>query len=168
MSRAVALLAAALAGLVLAGCGGDEEEAAPDSEFPPTETTAFPGETATSIFEPDVEIPIELLEVDGSRVSGAAVLTPEEDVARTKVIVNVEGGSDVPHPAHIHAGTCEDLGEVVYPLESVERGESTTTVEAPLESLVGGAFAINVHESEQDIQTFIACGDLHNPAVTDE
>jgi plastocyanin len=91
-----------------------------------------------------------------------------------------EGGS---HPAHIHAGTCAALGDVVFPLSDVggammdaagtavagmAMGPETaipvdvsiTTVQADLNTIIGGGHAINVHESAENIGNYIACGDI--------
>ena len=89
---------------------------------------------------------------------------------------------DVPRPAHIHAGTCEELGDVVYPLTNVASASNTpgtpvaspaaddvpdapliasiTDVDASLEDLLASEHAINVHASEENIQTYIACGNI--------
>jgi plastocyanin len=102
------------------------------------------------------------------------------------VIIGSPGASaheGVPHPVHIHSGTCAALGDVVVPLNDVG-GEmmgadgspvamesmgassaipvdvSVTTVEMALADIVGGEFAINAHESTENIQNHIACGDL--------
>ncbi len=78
------------------------------------------------------------------------------------------------HPAHIHTGTCAELGDVVVPLENVEApsGEaagpesahavdiSRTFVDLPLEDIIAGGHAINVHLSDEEIGTYIACGDI--------
>ena len=98
------------------------------------------------------------------------------------------------HPAHIHAGTCDNLDPApAFPLTDVgeagmmqgmtgstpevdapEMGmsepigaESAATVEtsytvvdAPLEEIVEGGHAINVHASEESIEEYIACGDV--------
>lgn len=124
------------------------------------------------------------------------------------------------HPAHVHDGTCADLGSVVYPLNDVtpleqdpetimadatptdgdgmmmdatpedehaghgdmmdstpaagqdtmmaatpsagEHGvvESTTIIEATLDELMEGEHALNVHESPENIENYIACGDV--------
>lgn len=85
------------------------------------------------------------------------------------------------HPAHIHSGTCAQLGDVVFPLGDVSSeilvegtpmaGEdmgpddnevewSVTTVAAPLADIVAGGHTINVHESAENIGTYIACGDI--------
>lgn len=109
------------------------------------------------------------------------------------------------HPAHIHLGTCDMLGEVVYPLndvtllgidvapastpvgatpaavagtdstpvaaEAVGPGEvvaeSTTDVEVALDELLSGEYAINVHESAENIQNYIACGNITGDEVED-
>jgi hypothetical protein len=84
-------------------------------------------------------------------------------------------------PIHIHAGSCPDVGEVVAPLNDLAiaagnmsdadtsmgdmaRGipveYSFTTVELPLDAIMGGEHAINVHESAENISNYIACGDL--------
>jgi plastocyanin len=103
------------------------------------------------------------------------------------------------HPAHIHAGTCAELGEVVFPLTDVgetgmmdgmmagtpeagaaetEMGEptgaetafavetSSTLVDAPLAEIVEGGHAINVHQSAENIDNYIACGDLGGRIAT--
>ncbi len=88
---------------------------------------------------------------------------------------------DDAHPAHIHSGTCAQLGDVVFPLSDVSgdilvdgtpmAGEdmgpddnavawSVTTVAAPLADIVSGGHAINVHESAENIGNYIACGDI--------
>jgi hypothetical protein len=95
------------------------------------------------------------------------------------------------HPAHIHTGTCETLGDVVYPLNDLTGpdmmstpmagmdstpmsgmdsspmagmdqmvAQSTTSVEASLEDLLAAEHAINVHLSAEEIDVYIACGDI--------
>lgn len=115
----------------------------------------------------------------------------------------VAAHGDEPHPAHIHAGTCDAVGEVVFPLTDVakeddhgtpeamdgtpmaddheegeddaehdmdaspeaddeEEGElagmSSTTVQADLATILGAPHVINVHESAEAIQNYVACG----------
>lgn len=114
-------------------------------------------------------------------------------------------GDDVAisHPAHIHSGTCQELGDVVFPLNDVSTGEvgaapvaspvmigspvamataevglsgtpiatpdtaqgsiyamSVTDVDASLDDILGAEHAINVHESAENIDNYIACGDI--------
>lgn len=122
-------------------------------------------------------------------ISAQGAATPADDAAITSS-----------HPAHIHTGTCENLGDVVFPLNNVTplgvdvapatpidmtsspaadvadtagtpmpvgvsgtgmvTAESTSEVEASLDDILAGEHAINVHESDENIQNYIACGDL--------
>ena len=88
------------------------------------------------------------------------------------------------HPAHIHSGTCAELGDVVAPLTDVahigEDGERTgaassipvktsyTVVEVPLQEIIDGGHAINVHLSADEIDVYIACGDIGGVVTMDE
>lgn len=95
------------------------------------------------------------------------------------------------HPAHIHSGTCDNLGDVVYPLNNIVTLDEAspgaeavaspslavvstpviaagqaTTVEASLEDLLAAEHAINVHLSPENIDVYIACGNITG-TVTD-
>ena len=88
------------------------------------------------------------------------------------------------HPAHIHSGTCAELGDVVAPLTDVahigadaERTGATssipvktsmTVVEMPLQEIIDGGHAINVHLSPDEIDVYIACGDIGGVVTMDE
>jgi hypothetical protein len=105
---------------------------------------------------------------------------------------------DEAHPAHIHDGSCETLGEIAVPLNDVAYGSletgsmvmggtpaadtsmgtpmttgeivgsasgvplkiSVTLVDLPLEQIADGQHAINVHQSAEEIDVYIACGDI--------
>lgn len=85
------------------------------------------------------------------------------------------------HPAHIHEGTCDSLNPApAYPLADValpedgvgtpapmgrmaERHEvetSSTVVPVALEDLLASPHAINIHQSAEQIDTYIACGEI--------
>src|SRR5688572_30124320 len=83
--------------------------------------------------------------------------------------------ADAPHPAHIHSGTCDDLGDIVAPLSDVTEQtagesfgastallvkESESDVPLPLGDILSAPHALNVHESAEAIQNYIACGDI--------
>lgn len=104
------------------------------------------------------------------------------------------------HPAHIHAGVCPEVGDVVFPLENVVALDvdtdtatpagtavadagmmgtpmaadtvvplgSTTTVEAPLDDILGAEHAINVHQSPEELSVYVACGDITGEADNGE
>lgn len=120
-----------------------------------------------------------------------AASTPETDI-------DVEAEVQL-YPAHIHSGTCDELGDVVYPLEDLQAAaqvadpevtpplnlaatpdaedvmgpfevaaQSGTEVDASLEELLVADFAINVHASAEDIETYIACGEITGTPDGDE
>ena len=114
----------------------------------------------------DVVVPIDQL--NGSGVSGDASLTDNGD-GTTTVDILVDGATGG-HPAHIHSGTCTELGDVVYPLTDVDAsGESVTVVDATLSDLLTtGPYAINIHLSADEIETYVACGDIPQEATGDQ
>ena len=104
------------------------------------------------------EVTVQLGEQNASGESGTATLTAEGD--RTKVVIDLEGNSSA-QPAHIHKGSCADLdASPEYALEDVSGGTSITTVDAKLDDLRDGAFAINVHASAAELETYVACGNV--------
>ena len=104
-------------------------------------------------------VTVELKAVNDSGVSGKATLTPMDNKA--KVTIEVTGApQDVAQPAHIHQGTCEDLGAPKYPLEAVKNGKSETTIDAKLSDLTAGDLAINIHKSEKEMSVYAACGEI--------
>jgi hypothetical protein len=73
--------------------------------------------------------------------------------------------------AHIHAGTCDELGIVVYALPDLRSyripaasGEDleliTGTAKASLASLFSEPFSIHVHESVRNKQNYLACAEV--------
>ena len=83
-------------------------------------------------------------------------------------------GTVVPHPAHIHEGLCPEPGGVVAPLndvtvagndsqgvaEQIHVDVSVSNVELPLEAILAADHSINVHQSADDMGTYIACGNI--------
>jgi hypothetical protein len=111
---------------------------------------------------------------------------------------------DEPHPAHIHDGSCENLGDIAVPLNDVAYGgmaggmamggtpaaaasmstpmamgetvgsssavplkTSVTLVDLPLAQIADGQHAINIHESAEAIDVYIACGDVGGQMLGD-
>jgi hypothetical protein len=103
----------------------------------------------------------------------ALTLLPPGSGAQTPV--SEADTAEEAHPAHIHAGTCDQLGEVLYPLADVAApsGEKMGAagghpvkinegnhVELSLEEFLVRPHAINVHLSAEEIDTYIACGNI--------
>jgi hypothetical protein len=78
-------------------------------------------------------------------------------------------------PAHIHTGTCDEVGEVVAPLTDLTGGagdragqarraiaaeSSFTNVPLTLDAILGADHVVNVHLSAEEIGTYIACGEI--------
>lgn len=101
---------------------------------------------------------VALNELNDSGMSGEATLTETED--GTMVSLMVEGAAG-DNPVHIHLGTCDALGEVAAALTDIDAdGMSETTVDLTLDELTSGEYAINAHESLENIANYVACGDI--------
>ncbi len=102
---------------------------------------------------------VALQQQNASGESGSAALT--QVGSDVKVVISLKGAPATAQPAHIHEGTCADLKGVAYPLTSVVNGSSTTVVKGvTIDKLLGGANAINVHESTTDLGKYVACGNI--------
>ena len=120
-------------------------------------------------------------------------LAPSASIAQDATPSMMQGTHQ--HPAHIHTGTCETLGDVVFPLNDLTApdmmgtpmagmeatpmmgmtstpmagmdqvvAQSITSVEASLEDILAAEHAINVHLSAEEIEVYIACGDITGTA----
>lgn len=67
----------------------------------------------------------------------------------------------VAEPAHIHPGTCAKLNPAPkYPLTNATNGTTTTTIRnVQLASLLGGHYAINVHNAT-NLKIYVSCGNI--------
>jgi len=78
----------------------------------------------------------------------------------------------VPHPAHLHVGDCSAIGDAIAPLSDVgvvgndAQGADAhvhvdigiTSVDLALDDILAADHSIVVHDSADDMGTFIACG----------
>jgi len=103
-------------------------------------------------------VTVDLSELGDSGISGTATLVANGE--STDVTIQVTGATGG-HPVHIHLGSCDALGEVAYALTDIgPDGSSVITVDASLADLPSGDFAINAHQSVEDIATYVACGNV--------
>ncbi|HET6275123.1 MAG TPA: CHRD domain-containing protein [Candidatus Cybelea sp.] len=97
---------------------------------------------------------------NASGESGTAMLTQQGSDVQVEIALTGTPAT-TPQPAHIHDGTCADLKGVVYPLTNVVDGKSTTVVkDVTIDKLLGGTYAINVHESAANLGKYVACGNI--------
>ena len=119
------------------------------------------GSTSSESGTSELEIEVPLDEQNGSAESGTATLTAVGD--QTKVVLDIQSRSATPvaprQPAHIHKGSCDDLDPTpAYGLNDVRAGTSTSTVDVKLDDLIDDTVVINVHESAENVERYVACG----------
>lgn len=151
-------LAFAVLTLALAACGGNNEgdDEGGDRAVTGGGEAQMPEEGAGG----DRNVTAALDELNGSGQSGTATLSAVGE-GKTRVVVQLNGAPESAQPAHIHKGSCDELDPTpAFPLDSTKNGRSDTVVEASLDDLQASAYAINIHESEADPKTYVACGDL--------
>jgi hypothetical protein len=139
MRRTGFVVAALLVVFALPGCGGGEEDAAASSS--------------------DDELTLTLAEQADSGQSGTATLTADGDV-RTRIVVELSNPPGPGQPSHIHSGSCDDIGAVVAPLESVEGGNAESVVSMSLKELQGGDLIVHAHKSEAESKVSVACAEI--------
>jgi hypothetical protein len=138
--------------LFLAACGGSSNS---DSEAAAAGVAASTG-----------KVMVDLAEENGSGESGTAALTAMGD--QTRVVLELRNPTTDSQPAHIHEGTCGPglNATPLHGLLNVKQGRSETIVNVPLSELTAGGLAINVHQSDANIDSYVACGNL--PGGTDD
>ena len=107
---------------------------------------------------------LQLEAVNNSGASGQVDITPAD--GRTTIILTLDageaGGEDGQrHMAHVHAGTCANIGQAVAPLEAVAtvsaRGSSTTLLGQDLHAIADGNHVVAAHEAGGNPGRPIAC-----------
>lgn len=139
------VFAVLLGAIALAGCGGDDGNGGNGDGG----GGAAPG-----------ELTVDLAESMGSGQTGSATLTDAGGQTFVSIEISGDPVSDS-QPAHIHEGTCEELNPTpAFGLENVTGGVSDSTVDVALDTLTSGTYAINVHMSDADLETYVSCGDI--------
>jgi hypothetical protein len=149
-----------LAGIVaVSACGGRAPV-----QIDPNARAATPRWNAT------LQTPADLagaVQVQGSGWMAAS----ETDSARTQAHVDISnaapGGR---HPWHVHRGRCgNDLGilgpaAAYQPLDVGSDGRAASTASLDIPAPTSGEYFINVHASQNNMATIVACGNLAPPA----
>jgi hypothetical protein len=150
----------ALVALAACGGGGDEGQAPASSDTvasttaaPPAGGDTMPAAMADSAHTSASNPTVQLAQIGNSGISGTAQFM-EHGPGQTMVTVTLTGPGSGAHPGHIHAGTCENLGAVVAPLQTVERangnGTSNKTIEVPIATVMNGQHVVNFHAGAGD------------------
>lgn len=111
---------------------------------------------------------IQFQAVNNSGVGGEVYLTPTGE--RTTVVVTLQppAGADPSghtHMAHIHTGTCANIGTVVASLDTIvndtSRGPtSTTVVDISLAALTDGNHLVAAHEAGGTPGSPVVCAEI--------
>ena len=97
---------------------------------------------------------------NNSGISGTATFS-DLGGGKTRVMIQVSGAGAGPQPAHIHPGSCSQLDPTPsYTLSSVNNGQSTTDVDASLQQLLDGHYAVHMHKSQDELTVYVACADI--------
>ena len=106
------------------------------------------------------KITVELTEENDSDESGKAKLVEENN--QVTVTISMDGApEEVSQPAHIHLGSCLDVGEVKYPLTNILNGESTTTIDVTVDQLKSELpLAIKIHKSVDEAGVYVSLGNI--------
>ena len=104
-----------------------------------------------------------LAPVNEDVISQIGSATISEDDGKIVVNIQIEQGVslDVSQPAHIHLGECPAVGAVLYPLNNVVEGVSTTLINISIRELKDKSpLAINIHKSEEEMDVYTSCGQI--------
>ena len=98
----------------------------------------------------------------GQAGTATIVNTPDGKSLITITLFGVTAG--LAQPAHIHSGTCNNLGDVKYQLAHVFNGNSQTALQISVGALVREMpLAVNVHKSDSQANVYTSCGNLQIP-----
>lgn len=132
-------------------------------------------------FHPEMQGTVMVAEAQTDDLE-VATATPEDDQAEVPAPAALGAAGPVQNLspieqtrlAHIHAGTCDELGIVVYSFPDIRtyqiaEGEDgglgaveliTGTTQTALGDLFGEPFSIHIHESAQNKQRYLACSNI--------
>jgi hypothetical protein len=139
--------------------------ACPDRDEPADRNETAAADTPT-IQQQRAEVGIEhidMQEIAGSGITGEASIAP--DGQNTRVMVRLMGGTPGQKNGHIHSGTCDNLGPVLYELQAVDvaqggAGTVTSTINSPYEQVTAGSHVIAYHESGGQPGRPVVCGEI--------
>lgn len=147
---------AAMAALALSGCGDgddDDQDATPVTSAPTTTSTTESRAEATEA------LTLQMEARNSSGQSGTATLTATAN-GKTTVVLDLADSPAGPQPSHINSGTCDELGDIAHILGGMRSGKVEATVDASLDSLLAGEFAVSVAKSPQEFGVTVSCVEI--------
>ena len=105
----------------------------------------------------------EIYSNEGYDVEGTVQVVENAETGGARVVISLQNTSEGEiHPAHFHAGSCGDGGDIIVPLTSVdgESGSSVTDTDTSFDEVTSTDFYINIHLSPDEISTIVACGEV--------
>ena len=168
-SKSVLLVVSLAVLLTLTGCSLFRKSAPAQNE----NTNTIANENTNAMENKNVNASSKII-VNLSGQSGVAAqpgfVTIAEVDGKAMVDVKVAAGpAGVVQPAHIHDGTCANLGGVALGLDNVVSGSSQTQLDISINELMAKLpLAINVHKSVPEIGVYVACGDITANSVMED
>lgn len=149
-----------------AGCGTDEEQDDAAGATTVLTDTGMLTETDDLLDEAEEALEdaltLDLQEQNNSGITGTVEFSPTSE-GTVEVEIELDGSDGGPHPAHVHPGSCADLDPAPkWPLTNVVDGKSKTTIDAELSELTAQEYAVNVHDSPENADLYVACADVRN------
>ena len=120
------------------------------------------------------ETEYNLSSLTDENISGTAIFVENENSTTVVLDLSNTSGTEL-HPAHIHANTAAEGGNIVISLEPVDPATGTSSTEITAtdagdaityEQLIDLDGYINVHQSENDLGTILAQGDIGQNDLT--
>jgi len=108
-----------------------------------------------------------LAPMSGSTIKGTATMVPGKDAGTATATVSITGGkAGAAYPWHVHVGKCPTggvfgTGSAYKPISVGKDGSGTSTAELAVASPNGGDYHVNIHASENDMKTLVACGEFN-------
>jgi hypothetical protein len=109
------------------------------------------------------DIKYDLKPQNNSGETGTVVIAPTADGKGSIVTIETKGQGADPQPVHVHKGPCGPKldPKPTYPLKTLQGGKSETTLaDVSVATLTDGDWAVNVHKSTSEINTYVTCADL--------
>lgn len=121
-----------------------------------------------SVSNSDIQINLNAFN-QGLRQEGKASIIAEGDKTRIVIDMGESINALEPQPAYLQKGSCQDPGEVVYPLNYIQNGQSVTIVQKSREAIMieNSSLIITAQAKNESFGNILACGEVENEVGDD-